>query len=89
MDLQAAADYIGVQFNREVENFIADKALLPSWGPEVDANVAACVEALENWTTGLLEFTCESERYLTPQERVTRVVTLREPEALLVQLSRM
>lgn len=89
MDLQAAADYIGVQFHREVENFIADKALLPSWGPEVDANVAACVEALENWTTGLLEFTCESERYLTPQERVTRVVTLREPEALLVQLSRM
>lgn len=86
MSLQGAADYVGAQFKLEVDKFIANKAHLPSWGPVVDADVAVCVEGLENWVTGIVRFTCASDRYTTAKERATGVVTLRKPEGTKLQL---
>jgi hypothetical protein len=80
MNLQTAADHIGLQFGRKVDDFVSTKAQLPSWGDEMDADVAASVEALELWVTGMVQFSRNSERYMSEVERATGVVTLRQPE---------
>jgi hypothetical protein len=88
MDLQTAADHVGVRFSREVDNFVSTKAQLPSWGDEMDTDVAAFVEALELWVSGVVQFSRNSERYMSAVERATGVVTLRPPEnGALTQMS--
>ena len=40
VDLQGAADLVGVHFKKLYDGFEADKARLPSFGSEMDAVVA-------------------------------------------------
>lgn len=80
MVIQTAADYAGTQFDQQVRAFVADKVTLPSWGPTIDADVAKCVHGLEHWVVGNLQFSGETDRYLSPKEKITRVVTLRKPD---------
>ena len=83
MDLQTAADEIGVYFGELMKQFLADKARLPSWGPCVDVDVARYVDALGHWVVGNLHWSFETQRYFGPDHRKverTRLITLRQPE---------
>lgn len=56
MDLQAAADYIGVYFKGLADRYLQGKSKLPSWGPVVDEGVARYVEGVGHWIKGNLEY---------------------------------
>ena len=79
MDLQAAMDEAGVRFVQAMEQFLADRACLPSWGPDIDPAVASYVEGAAQWIVGNLDYSFDTERYFgTDQKEVkeTRIVTL-------------
>lgn len=63
-DLQETADYIGVEFKSLLNQFLSDKAALPSFGPETDTELRAYIFGLETWIIGNLRFSLETPRYL-------------------------
>ena len=79
MGLQEAMDEAGVRFIQAREQFLDDKARIPSWGPDIDPLVSSYVNGLEQFVVGNLEFSFDTERYFgvdrTDVKR-TRVVTL-------------
>lgn len=66
-DLQRAADIAGRRFAELVANFEADRARLPSWGPDLDITAAKFVEGLEAWATGNCQWSLETQRYFGAQ----------------------
>ena len=81
--LQEAADHVGTHFKQLMESFEADKARLPSWGPELDAVVAKYVMAMETWVVGNCDWSFETQRYFGPQHaevKRTRLIMLRPQE---------
>lgn len=50
--LQSAVDYVGELCAETIDTFSANKARLPSWGPEVDDMVARYVQGLQDWIVG-------------------------------------
>ncbi|TFY62989.1 hypothetical protein EVJ58_g3512 [Rhodofomes roseus] len=77
--LQTAVDLAGARFKQVMDQFQADKVLLPSWGPEMDAVVAKFVRALETWIIGFIVWSFETTRYfggLGEEVKRTRVVKL-------------
>ncbi|ESK91961.1 terpenoid synthase [Moniliophthora roreri MCA 2997] len=78
-DLQTAVDFVGNLCKQSIDRFIADRAQLPSWGPEIDRQVALYVDGLADWIVGSLHWSFESERYFgkTGREvKKTRVINL-------------
>lgn len=78
-DLQKAVDYIGSEFTSLLAQFLSDKARLPSFGPEGDADLKAYIFGLETWIIGNLRFSLETPRYLGEDRmdiRNTRVMKL-------------
>ncbi|EPT02354.1 hypothetical protein FOMPIDRAFT_1048039 [Fomitopsis schrenkii] len=67
-DIQAAADHVGTHFKQLVESFEADKARLPSWGPELDAVVSKYVMAMETWVREEVKRTLVVELYPKHEE---------------------
>lgn len=55
MDLQAAADYVGIHCQDLMECLISARHRLPSWGASVDAEVTRYVQSLGCWVKGNLE----------------------------------
>ncbi|KAG6841093.1 hypothetical protein C0991_001900 [Blastosporella zonata] len=79
LDLQAAVDFVGNMCRQSIDRFVEDRANLPSWGPEIDKDVATYVNGLADWIVGSLHWSFESERYFgkTGREvKATRVVNL-------------
>ncbi|KAG8917205.1 hypothetical protein FRC03_004894 [Tulasnella sp. 419] len=79
LDLQGAVDWLGDLIKRRIDQYVSEKAQLPSWGPEVDAGVAKYVAGLERWVIGVLHWSFDSERYFGKEnQRIKRerVVTL-------------
>jgi len=80
IDLQTAADEVGVHFGVLMKRFIANKARLPSWGASVDFVIARYVKALGHWVSGNLQWSFETQRYFGANHRrikTTRLITLR------------
>ncbi|KIY70696.1 terpenoid synthase [Cylindrobasidium torrendii FP15055 ss-10] len=80
--LQEAVDFVGDLCLECVDRFEADKAALPSWGPEIDAQVETYVQGLADWMVGSLHWSFESERYFGKggrQVKQSRVVNLLPP----------
>ncbi|KZT69363.1 terpenoid synthase [Daedalea quercina L-15889] len=78
-DLQTAADRAGLRFKQLMEGFQADKACLPSWGPDMDTVVGKFVMALETWVVGNCKWSFETHRYFgieRDEVKRTRVVKL-------------
>ena len=76
--LQEAADHVGTHFKQLMESFEADKARLPSWGPELDAVVAKYVMAMETWVVGNCDWSFETQRYFGVQrEEVKRTLVVK------------
>ncbi|KAG5727529.1 Germacradienol/germacrene D synthase [Termitomyces sp. T112] len=79
LDLQSAIDFVGNMCRQSIDRFVEDRANLPSWGPEIDKDVAVYVNGLADWIVGSLHWSFESERYFgkTGREvKANRVVNL-------------
>ncbi|KAI0649321.1 terpenoid synthase [Trametes meyenii] len=79
LDLQGAADYVGVHFKGLIDTFHAAKSTLPSWGPKIDDEVAQYAMAMQTWVIGNLNWSFETQRYFghaRHEIRRTRVVYL-------------
>ncbi len=79
LDLQGAADYVGVYFKGLIDTFLEAKRTLPSWGAKIDQEVALYAMAMENWVIGNLNWSFETQRYFghARQEiKRTRIVHL-------------
>lgn len=63
LDLQSAVDFVGALCKQSIDRFVDCRANLPSWGPEIDRQVAVYVEGLADWIVGSLHWSFESERY--------------------------
>ena len=50
--LQSAVDYVGELCRETINNFIADRERLPSWGEEIDEMVRKYVLGLQDWIVG-------------------------------------
>jgi hypothetical protein len=79
LDLQGAVDYVGALCKGTIQRFEDNRAMLPSWGDELDKQVAIYVEGLQNWIVGSLHWSFDSERYFGKeglQVKQNRVVKL-------------
>lgn len=79
LDLQSAVDFVGDLCRQSIERFVAERASLPSWGPEIDSQVDIYVDGLADWIVGSLHWSFESERYFGKiglEVKKTRTVTL-------------
>ncbi|KAF9237784.1 isoprenoid synthase domain-containing protein [Melanogaster broomeanus] len=79
ISLQDAVDYAGALCKGSIQRFEENRAVLPSWGEEIDRQVASYVESLQDWMVGSLHWSFESERYFGkegPQVKQTRIVKL-------------
>jgi hypothetical protein len=66
-----------------MDDFVADKARLPSFGSALDVAVARYVNSMGQWVIGNLEWSFATQRYFGvnyAEIRRTRVVTLRPKE---------
>ena len=52
LDLQSAIDYVGDLCDQTLVRFNEDRRNLPSWGPDVDRQVAIYVDGLASWIIG-------------------------------------
>ncbi|KAG2098250.1 isoprenoid synthase domain-containing protein [Suillus discolor] len=83
LDLQGAIDYCGRLCNISLQRFEENRANLPSWGEEIDKDVAKYVEGLQNWITGTLQWSFESARYfgkdahIVKQNRIVKLLPKR------------
>ncbi|KAF8629977.1 hypothetical protein AX17_005542 [Amanita inopinata Kibby_2008] len=79
LNLQEAVDFVGECCRVSIERFETDRQLIPSWGPEIDRDVAKYVDGLQNWIVGSLHWSFDSERYfgkLGPQIKQDRKIEL-------------
>ena len=63
MSLQEAVDFIGDLCKKSIDRFIEVRARLPSWGPEIDAQVQVYVQGLADCIACSLHWSFDSERY--------------------------
>lgn len=79
MSLQGAVDFVGDLCKKSIDRFVEDRARLPSWGHEIDAQVQTYVQGLADWIVGSLHWSFDSERYFGKtglQIKNSRVVEL-------------
>ncbi|KAH9478347.1 Sesquiterpene synthase Agr1 [Psilocybe cubensis] len=79
IDLQEAVDFVGNMCKQSIDRFNEERRALPSWGPEIDRDVAIYVDGLANWIVGSLHWSFESERYFGKngrQVKASRTVEL-------------
>ncbi|KAF8636914.1 hypothetical protein AX17_003165 [Amanita inopinata Kibby_2008] len=63
LDLQSAIDFVGDMCKQSIDRFNQERTTLPTWGPEIDRDVAIYVEGLADWIVGSLHWSFETERY--------------------------
>jgi hypothetical protein len=86
MNLQEAADFVGDLCKGTIDRFTEDRVRLPSWGPEIDAQVQVYVQGLADWIVGSLHWSFDSERYLgkkglqIKKNRIVELAPVRVPE---------
>ncbi|KZT04734.1 terpenoid synthase [Laetiporus sulphureus 93-53] len=72
MGKQAAIEHVGDMCNKAVERFLTIRAKLPSWGPEIDAQVKTYIQGLQDWMRGRAEWSFMTERYFGKDAPVIR-----------------
>jgi hypothetical protein len=86
MNPQEAADFVGDLCKKSIDRFTKDRARLPSWGPEIDAQVQVYVQGLADWMIGSLHWPFDSERYFgkkglqAKKNRIVELAPVRVPE---------
>ena len=54
LSLQEAANFIGELCKKTIDRFETDKLRVPSWGLDLDWQVAIYIDGLQNWIVGEL-----------------------------------
>jgi hypothetical protein len=72
LDLQRASDYIGQLCKGAIQHFEDNRAILPSWGEELDWQVAIYIEGLQNWIIGSPRWSFDSTRYFEKDGHVVK-----------------
>jgi hypothetical protein len=72
LDLQGAIDHCGQLCKISLQRFEENRAILPSWGEEVDKDVAIYVQGLQNWITGPLQWSFTSARYFGKDAQIVK-----------------
>lgn len=63
LDLQDAVDYSGQLCKSAIQRFEDNRAILPSWGEEVDRQVAIYIQGMQDLIVGTLHWSFDSARY--------------------------
>ncbi|KAI0703666.1 terpenoid synthase [Cerioporus squamosus] len=63
LELQEAIDYVGDLCFGCIDRFEALRRALPSWGPEIDAQLQVYIDGLADWMIGNLVWSFETTRY--------------------------
>jgi len=65
ISLQEAVDFVGGLCKSSVERFETDRTSLPSWGPQIDRDVAKYIDGLQNWIVGMVASSPRSQPWFT------------------------
>ena len=79
LDQQSALDLAGTLCNQALDRFMNDWENIPSWGPEIDKDVATYVRGLLDCMAGALQWNYKTERYFSKKGRAvkaSRLVTI-------------
>ncbi|GJJ07191.1 hypothetical protein Clacol_001391 [Clathrus columnatus] len=79
MELQEAIDTVGEMCFKALESFEYYKTKLPSWGEDIDIQIARYIKGLENWLIACLHWSYMSGRYFSTEGmniKRTRIVNL-------------
>ncbi|KAJ8480777.1 hypothetical protein ONZ51_g6432 [Trametes cubensis] len=63
LDLQSAVDFVGGLCKQTIDAFVENQRNLPSFGPELDRDVALYVQGMQDWIVGSLHWSFMTERY--------------------------
>jgi len=89
IDLQSAIDYVGDLCNQTLHRFNEDRKTLPSWGPDIDRQVAIYVDGLASWISTCLWWSVfASPGLLQPADLATGVSRLNDIQASHLAISR-
>ncbi|KAI0374636.1 terpenoid synthase [Pilatotrama ljubarskyi] len=87
LDLQGAVDFVGDLCKQTIDAFVENRQNIPSFGPELDRDVAMYVQGLQDWIVGSLHWSFKTERYFgkagaeIKEHRVVRLLPRRHPDA--------
>ncbi|OSD08313.1 terpenoid synthase [Trametes coccinea BRFM310] len=79
LDLQGAVDFVGDLCKQTIDAFVDNQQNIPSFGPDIDRDVAMYVQGLQDWIVGSLHWSFMTERYFGKagaEVKKHRVVTL-------------
>ncbi|KAE9398703.1 terpenoid synthase [Gymnopus androsaceus JB14] len=79
IDIQTAADTVGTYCEELMDRFFDAGKRLPSWGSEIDADVARYMDAMARWVKGHIDWSFETQRYFGSrgmQVKESRIVYL-------------
>lgn len=85
LSLQEAVDYVGDLCRDTIDGFVENQGRIPSWGPEVDRDVAIYVKGLRDWIVGSLHWSFMTERYFgksgaeVKKNRIVHLLPKRQP----------
>ena len=88
MTLQEAVDFVGDLCEKSLDRFNEDRARLPSWGPEIDAQVQLYVQGQADWIVATLHWSFDSERYFgkkgleVKKSRIVELEPVRVPDPI-------
>ena len=78
LSLQQTIDFIGRDFQMIMDDFVADKESLPSFGEKTDENVHQFISALETWIVGNIHWSFSTKRYFGKEhDEVRRTLTIK------------
>lgn len=63
VDRQDAIELAGELWTKTLEWFFECRKVVPSWGAEIDRQVALYIKGLEDWIIANAEWSFETERY--------------------------
>jgi hypothetical protein len=68
LDLQGAVDYSGQLCKSAIQRFEDNHTILPSWGEEVDKQVAIYIQGMQDLIVATLHWSFNSARYFGKDE---------------------
>lgn len=87
LDLQSAVDFVGDLCKQTIDAFVENQRSLPSFGPELDRDVAMYVQGLQDWLVGSLHWSFMTKRYFgdagadVKQHRIVKLLPRRGDRA--------
>ena len=63
LDLHGAVEWVAERQRALVDQFLENVGKLPSWNPEIDAQVARHIDGMGNWVRANDSWSFESHRY--------------------------